>query len=342
MYLELKVVFHKTSLRLSGLYLAILMFISLSFSTALYGLSMREFDRGFRRQEELINDIPPTGFFPGNFQRQITLSRQTAAREARSRILGQLILANVAILLFGGGLSYFLARKTLQPIEDAHNSLEQFTADASHELRTPIAAMRSEIEVALMQPKLRTSEVKELLNSNLEELDRLTVLTDNLLAIARHEEKPLELKNQALLGIVEGAVAQLESAAKEKNIVVTVDVDAQIKAIFDQHSLREVLVILLDNAMKYSIKNSSVKIKARTSKESVALSVTDHGIGIKPEDQEHVFKRFYRADTSRAQTTKGHGLGLSIAKQLVERQNGAIELTSKPGKSTTATVILST
>jgi signal transduction histidine kinase len=301
---------------------------------------MREFDRGFRRQDEIINRLPPAEFLPQNFQRQFIESRETAAREAKSRIMAELFLVNVAIAVLGGGLSYFLARRTLEPIEEAHKSLERFTADASHELRTPIAAMKSEIEVALLQPKLSTGDAKELLNSNLEELDRLTFLTDGLLAIARHEEKPLEVKNQVLLPVIEGAIGQVKNVAKEKSITIQTDVDAQIKAAFDQNSLREVLVILLDNAVKYSKNNSSVEVKAHTKKESVVVSVTDHGIGIKPEDLAHVFERFYRADASRSQTTKGHGLGLAIAKQLIERQNGTITLTSKPKKSTTAEVIL--
>jgi signal transduction histidine kinase len=332
--------FHKTSVRLTGFYLAIIMAISLCFSFTLYNLSMREFDRGFRRQDEIVNRLPPAEFLPRSFQRQIIASRETAAREAKERILSELLLTNAAIFILGGALSYFLARRTLEPIEEAHNSLERFTADASHELRTPIAAMKSEIEVALLQPKLTTGEAKKLLHSNLEELDRLTFLTDGLLAIARHEEKPLAMKSQSLFPVAEAARKQVSSAAKEKSITVNIDVDTQIKATFDRPSIQE--VILLDNAVKYSKENSSVDIKARTKKDAVVLSVIDHGIGIKPEEITRVFERFYRADTSRSQTTKGHGLGLAIAKQLIERQNGTIKITSKLNESTTVAVVIPT
>lgn len=332
--------FHKTSIRLTGFYLAIIMAISLCFSMTLYNLSMREFDRGFKRQDEIINRLPPAEFLPRSFQRQIIASRETAAEEAKERILGELLLVNLAIFILGGCLSYFLARRTLEPIEEAHKSLERFTADASHELRTPIAAMKSEIEVALLQPKLSAKAVKELLNSSLEELDRLTFLTDGLLAIARHEKKPLELKTQNLLRSVENAMKQVRRAAKDKDITIHIDVDEQVKALFDEHSLCEVLVILMDNAIKYSNPNTAVHVKAQTKKDLVIISVEDHGVGIKPEELTRVFERFYRADASRSQTTKGHGLGLAIAKQLIERQNGSIDISSKVTQFTRVTITL--
>ncbi len=334
--------FHKTSLRLTGLYLTILMVISLSFSMALYSLAMREFDRGFRRQDELIDRmIPPDDFFPPNFQSRFIESREMAAREAKARILSQLVFANLAVLVLGGGFSYFLARRTLEPIERAHTSLEQFTADASHELRTPIAAMKSEIEVALLQPKLASSEVKELLSSNLEELDRLTLLTEGLLSIARNEEKPLDLKKQALKPIIEAALKKAQPLAAEKNIIINPDFGKKGAAVTaDKHSLVESLLVLLDNAIKYSNQDATIELKARQKKDHVIISVIDHGIGIAIKDLPHVFERFYRADVSRAQTTKGHGLGLAIAKQLIERQNGTLTLTSKPNQSTTATITL--
>lgn len=325
------------------MYLAIVMAISLSFSLTLYNLSMREFDRGFRRQDELIGRIPVDGFFPPNFQRRFIQSRETAAEEAKARILSELILANVAILVLGGGLSYFLARRTLEPIEEAHQSLERFTADASHELRTPIAAMRSEVEVALMQPKLKVAEAKEVLQSNLEELDRLTQLTSGLLSLARLEDDTLDVKNQAVEPILKTAVEKVSATSKQRNISFAVEVSGdKLSAKADKASLLESLVILLDNAIKYSPAGSRVEIKARRKKDRVVISVIDHGRGIKPKDLPYVFDRFYRADISRSrQETSGHGLGLAIAKQLIERQGANISLTSTLGQSTTATITLS-
>jgi two-component system sensor histidine kinase CiaH len=324
------------------MYLAIIMAISLSFSFTLYKLSMREFDRGFRRQDELVSRLPPTEFLPRSFLRQIAASRETAAKEAQERILSELLLANVAIFVLGGGLSYFLARRTLEPIEQAHTSLEQFTADASHELRTPIAAMKSEIEVALLQPKLTTSEAKQVLVSSLEELDRLTELTAGLLSIARLEDNPVDLKAHQLEPIITSAISKVEVLAKQKNVTFATEIsNKKLSCIANRQSLLEVLVILLDNAVKYSHANSVVEVKTRKTKDVVEVSVIDYGIGISPEDLPRVFDRFYRVDTSRSQqNSKGHGLGLAIAKQLIERQNGTIKITSQHNQSTKVTVCL--
>lgn len=333
--------FHKTSLRLTGLYLAILMVISLAFSTALYSLAMREVTGGLRRQNQVIEDrLPPDTYLPPSLERLLNQRRNEVIIEARNRILSELFLANVAILFLGGGISYVLARKTIEPIEQAHQSLEQFTADASHELRTPIAAMKSEIEIALLQPKLKMSEVRGLLSSNLEELDKLTLLTEGLLQIARLEELPLNIISQPLQPLIEAAVKNVLPEAKKKEITINqILSDSPDTVIADSHSLVEVLVILLDNSIKYSAKSADVEVSIGSKKDQTIIQVIDHGMGIKAEDLPHVFKRFYRADASRSETN-GHGLGLAIASRLVEAQNGTLTLSSVPSKITTATIVL--
>lgn len=333
--------FHKTSLRLTGLYLAIIMIISFAFSTALYSLAMREVTRGLRQQNQILDRLPSEDLLPLSLQRLLEQRRKEVIREAQNRILSELLLANAAILFLGGGFSYLLARKTLEPIEKAHQSLEQFTADASHELRTPVAAMKSEIEVALLQPKLTVSEAKDLLNSNLEELDRLTLLTEGLLSIARQEEAPLDIKQQELRPIIQAALKKVSSVASEKSISFIQDFTNKTpKVTADRHSLLESLVILLDNAIKFSGNNSSIEVKVRQKKDRVTISIVDHGSGIKPIDLPHVFERFYRGDASRSQTVTGHGLGLPIAKQLLESQNATLGITSVLNQSTTATIAL--
>lgn len=332
--------FHKTSLRLTALYLGILMFISFAFSTALYSLAMREVTRGLYRQNQVLDRLPQEDYLPPGLQRMLDQRRNEVMNEARSRILSELFLANIAVLVLGGGLSYLLARKTLEPIEEAHKSLEQFTADASHELRTPIAAMKSEIEVALLQPKLKISEAKELFNSNLEELDKMALLTEGLLSIARREEASLDIKTQELRPIIEAALKKIHPRSQKKMITINKELgNKPIKITADKPSLIESLVILLDNAIKYSPDGSKIEIKAKQKKDQVIISVVDHGIGIDSKDLPYIFNRFYRGDTSRSQTV-GHGLGLAIAKQLIEAQNGSINITSVSGRSTTATIIL--
>lgn len=208
--------FHKTSLKLTAVYLLIIMLISLFFSITLYSLSAHEFDRGFRSQDVLFDDEQLSRPISNGFQKRFIESRDEASREAKVRVLAGLAIINIVILFVGGGLSYVLARRSLEPIEEAHRVLERFTADASHELRTPIAAMKTEIEVALMQPNLSIKDAKISLRSNLEEIDSLTELTSGLLSLARQEEGLLDLHTCQVKSIVMDAVDKIQPIAKLK------------------------------------------------------------------------------------------------------------------------------
>jgi len=318
------------------------MSISLVFSATLYTLSVRELDRGFHRQDGFIDRFPnEASLLPPSFQRQFAESREVATQEAKARLLANLFVATLAIFVLAGGLSYALARRSLEPIEQSHRALEQFTADASHELRTPIAAMKSEIEVALLQPKLSTKEVKQLLASNLEEIDSLTLLTANLLSLARLEESSLHIKSQAIKPVLEASVKKVRPMARKSDIKIELTADRTLKGVFDSVALTEVLVILLDNAIKYGAAGSLVRVFSAAHKESISISVENSGPGIDANDLPYVFDRFYQSDRSRAkQHNAGHGLGLSIAKQLVDRQSGSISIASQPDKTTVVTIRL--
>lgn len=334
--------FHKTVLRLTGLYLVIIMSISVLFSATLFTLSARELDRGFRRQGAFISEAPSDGtFIPLSLQRQFLQNRDEVSVEAKAHMFTNLVLANLGIFVLAGGLSYILAKRSLEPIEEAHRSLEQFTADASHELRTPIAAMKSEIEVTLMQPKISDKDSRELLISNLEEIDSLTKLTSDLLSLARLEELQLDLSSQQLKPIISSVIKKLSSVAENRNMSIQASyTEKHIKARADKSALSEALIILIDNAIKYGDKDSTVSVTVVRVRDQVSISVTNQGAGIKPDAIAHVFDRFYRVDGSRSNSTAGHGLGLAIAKQLIERQRGRISITSEPGATTVVTITL--
>lgn len=332
--------FHKTSTKLAGFYLAIFMAISFFFSVNLYHLSVQEFDRDYNREINLINRVPDFQISPDMRQRFLA-TRQVQYAEAKGRVLGRLALVNGIILIGGGFLSYYLARRTLRPIEQAHESQSRFTADASHELRTPIAAMRSEIEVALMNPKLTLAQAKNQLTSNLEELEKLTALSEGLLRLAQYDRKDALTEKVDLKSTTNDAVARVEASARLKNIKVTVIKSPKITLQGNKASLIEALVTVLDNAIKYSPEKSSIEVALQTKDKQAIITITDHGIGIKPDELPHIFDRFYRADSARSkQTTKGYGLGLSIAKSIVSAHNGSISATSKPDKGSTFTLSL--
>lgn len=171
-------------LKMTVLYLSIIMVVSLFFSLNIYRLASQHIIMNAQQQQTIIQRrmIEPSDFLEDP---TFLSERNSILTETKNQIIEQLLYTNLVILVLGGGLSYFLAQKTLRPIEEAHQSQVRFTSDASHELRSPIAAMQSEIEVALRDPKLDFSESKKLLKSNLEELNRLTSLSENLLQLAR-------------------------------------------------------------------------------------------------------------------------------------------------------------
>lgn len=328
--------FHKTTLRLTTLYLVIIMVISLFFSAIVYTLTSRELDRGFRRQNmSLVDPIDDSPM--ADFRRQLASGRADLLDDAESRVLGNLILINLLVLVVGGGLSYLFAKQSLEPIEKAHKSLEQFTADASHELRTPIAAMKSEIEVALLQKKLSASDAKKVLESNLEELNTLTDLTDGLLQLARLEADSVSLTSVKVEPVIAQAIKRVSGPAKKRKITFK-HVAHSVTVRGHRPSLIEVFTIVLDNAVKYADEDSEVQISPQDKGSIAYITITSTGQTIGRDDLDNIFHRFYRADSSRSsQNTKGHGLGLAIAKDLIERQGGTIQITSK-ARATTVTI----
>ena len=331
--------FKSALVKLTGLYLLIIMTISVFFSTSIYRLAAHEFGRGYRMQTIVLDDQPFE--VPVPLQQRLNTSRQELIEEAQSHLLSSLLFTNIAILLIGGVLSFLFARKTLEPIEKAHQSLEQFTSDASHELRTPLAAMKSEIEVALMQPKLSASDAREVLKSNLEEVDALTKLSSNLLSLARLEEPNLEVVVCNVEQAIAAALKKVAPQRERRSVTLTNHTSKQKLEVFaDKAAFEEALVILLDNAIKYSPEGGVVQINASQQKNAVLVSVRDEGVGIKIADQAKIFERFYQADTARSRDNEGHGLGLAIAKSLIERQSGSIRVKSVEGKGSTFTIVL--
>lgn len=327
--------FHEASNKLSAIYLAIIMAISIFFSVNIYQVSVAEFNRDFSRQEELLNS---SSFFPQNreVRNQFLLQRAKQYEEAKQRILVRLIIINGFIFISGGFLSYYFARRSLEPIEKSHAALERFTADASHELRTPITAMQTEIEVALSDPNLNLKDARQQLESNLEELSKLTQLSEQLLELAHTDNRQLELKKVKVGQLVGRAVKQVSPLAKKKQIKITVEGSKDTLLLVNRASIVEVLTIFLDNAIKYSPEKSLVTVTTTVKKEVVTIAVTDNGPGIAAKDLDHIFERFYRADKSRThQEQAGHGLGLSIAKSIVERNNGSVAVKSRPEKGAT-------
>ena len=234
-----------------------------------------------------------------------------------------------------------MAKWTLKPIEDAHEELSRFTADASHELRTPIAAMQTETEVALMDSKLTLKSAKQQLSSNLEELGKLTKLTDGLLRLARLENNGLAKEDVDIKRVIKSAIDRAKPLAKPKKVKINTALQGNSTVIGDEASLIEVFVVILDNAVKHSPESGQVKVESSIDSKRVNIKVADQGPGIKPTALPHIFERFYQADSARSkESEEGYGLGLAIAKDIVEKHHGSISAASKLDKGSTFTVVL--
>lgn len=327
--------FHSAALKLTAWYLAIIMLLSIGCSVVIYGFANDQLINNTRRQVYFFNDE----LAPSDFSTFANLRHRQLA-EGQNRLRDDLLVFNLLVFFIGGGVSYLLARRTLQPIESALEAQKRFTGDASHELRTPLAAMQTETEVALRNRDLTKQQAVKLLKSNLEEVAKLKALSEGLLALANSASKASLNDSVPVKGIIAQAVDRFERAAKAKKIRINTQ-SKNLSVRGSQESLAELAGILIDNAVKYSPSGSQISIRSDKKDKSVYISVSDEGQGIEAAQLPRIFERFYRADTSRnKEKAAGYGLGLAIAKNIVELHNGHIEVKSAPGKGSTFTIYL--
>ncbi len=231
--------------------------------------------------------------------------------------------------------------ETLARLEASFARLKRFTADVSHELRTPLTALRSVGEVALRSSH-DSAGYREAIGSMLEEVDRLTRLTDELLLLARADagEARLRLEPVDVAALVREVVGHLAVLAEEKEQTFVLDVPPELPITADRVALRQALVNLVVNAVKYSPERTCVRLFAGWRQEAAVLEVVDEGPGIAAEHHERVFERFYRVDKSRSRGMGGTGLGLSLVKWTAEAHGGRVELRSEPGRGSVFRIVL--
>jgi heavy metal sensor kinase len=218
-------------------------------------------------------------------------------------------------------------------LEDAINSSKQFVADASHELRTPLAVLRGELENLAQDAQLK-SHTRETLGSALEEVDRLAEIVEGLLALSRLDtgEAQAAWMRFDLAELVATTADQMSLLAEDKHIAVVCDCATGVMIEGDQARLKQVVVNLLDNAIKYTPNGGRIKLRISQEDGYAVWDVADDGIGIPPEALPHVFKRFFRVDGSRSRDQGGAGLGLSIVKSICDAHGAHVEVSSTPGK----------
>lgn len=331
-----------TRTRLALTYLAIIMVLSISFSAVFYNISTNEAGGGLRRQTVYFqNENVPFGASP--FDNRLEQVRTRELDTFRSRLLVRLFELNLGMLILGGLFSFWLAKRSLDPLEEAMEAQDRFTSDAAHELRTPLTAMKTEIEVAMRGSKMSAAEAKEVLSSTLEEIAKLETLTNALLRLAKSsgQSDTESWRTIKLKKLVKEAAERVKLAAEQQHITINSSGVGSDSVRGDHDQLLELVVTLLDNAIKYGQEGMEITLSSETTNGQVVLNVADKGLGIKASELPHIFERFYRADQSRTKNNvPGYGLGLSLAEQIAKQHNGSITAVSQVGEGSTFTVTL--
>lgn len=311
--------FEQARLKLTGYYLAAMLLLVAIFSIVLMNLVEKNIRDTL---DDTVQDIQI---------RQEVFSRTSDDVQA-----GVLIVDSV-LLLIVGGVGYFLAGKTLLPIKKNFEAQKRFTADASHDLRTPLTIMKTEIEVALGKEYSDTNKYKEVLQSSLEEIETMSSLVEDLLALARSEgqgKEDLAIVDYATC--LSSLVERVNVHAQSKKIEITLEtIPASI--LVNKTNFTRAIQNVLNNAVHYTASHGKIDVVLGKKDKHFMLTISDSGVGISAEDLPHVFDRFYKASHSRNDHTTS-GLGLSITKEFIERYGGTVKVVSEFNKGTVVTI----
>lgn len=229
----------------------------------------------------------------------------------------------------------------LERLDDAYQQSTRFSADASHELRTPLSFMLGELETLAEDAELPES-YRERIGSVFEETERLSRITENLFALSRLDAGEAKIMNIRfdLASLVQSTTEQMTVLAEEKNITIDITAIHPAPMYGDPARLKQVVINLLDNAIKYTPNGGTVSLKVSSTTQKTILEVTDTGTGISAEDLPHIFERFYRADKARSREAGGAGLGLSIVRSICIAHGGSVDVESTEGEYTKITIEL--
>lgn len=315
--------FESARLKLTFFYLAIILLLSITLSFGTRWLAQREFERSNAAQRGQLRGLfmqGPDLFAPS--LDEIRGVQQTHEAEVQQKLNEYVLFINLGALVFGSIASYWFASRTLRPLEEAHEAQKRFTADASHELRTPLTTMRTENEVFLRQKGFNKTEAKELIKSNLEEVQRLEELSSNLLLLTQYEGAELTTGPLPIIDLIQGTSDALAKTYPQlaKRLKVTLQ-DSTIEVHKD--STIQLLSIILDNALKYTPASSPIEIQGHLDDGHYQLVIDDQGPGLNPADLPFIFDRLYRGDKARSKVP-GYGLGLSLAKEIAKANKATL------------------
>jgi signal transduction histidine kinase len=257
-------------------------------------------------------------------------------QDTLANVANEIFLIDLVILVTSAGVSYVLAGYTLKPIQRSMEDQKKFSENASHELRTPLAVIKNDAEVLLRNPSPTKDLVQTMLRSTVEEIDRMSNMTRDLLALARSEShSALIMENVNVAEIAQGTAEKMRAIARGKSVTLMTPSDTAFFVEGNRAGLERVLMNLLQNAIEHTLVGGSITITTVQEESHVVITVTDTGSGIDSKDLPHIFERFYKGEG-----TSGSGLGLSIVKELVKQHSGTVTIESTKGKGTAVSVKL--
>ncbi len=242
-----------------------------------------------------------------------------------------------------GVASWWLAGLAMQPIYQSYRQIQQFTADAAHELRTPLAATGATVESVLMVPQLDETEVRETLQTIQRQNLRLTTLVADLLLLARLDRQPIPMRHECCLDeIISDLVEEFAAMAiaAHVNLTSSIQVHQPLNIIGNSEQLYRLISNLIINAIQYTPKEGKITVVLDRSDHYAVIQVQDTGIGIPQTELGRIFDRFYRVNSDRSRSTGGSGLGLAIAQAIVQAHHGNLNVQSELGKGSTFTILL--
>ncbi|PKM56328.1 MAG: two-component sensor histidine kinase [Firmicutes bacterium HGW-Firmicutes-5] len=261
-----------------------------------------------------------------------------------TRLIYTFLVATAIMLLFIFLISRFLTDRSIRPVKEAYEKQNQFVGDASHELKTPLAVINTNVDVLLDNQASSIADPSKWLKNIQSETYRMDHLVHDLLFLTQMDQANPDLIYNVfdLSHTIENALLSMEAILYEKGLKLNHQLESSIKIYGNHQQILQVIMILLDNAIKYTSEKGSIHLNLQRHSQHAIVTITNTGDGIPKEHIDRIFDRFYRVDASRSRSSGGYGLGLAIAKSIIEQHRGRISVSSIPNESTTFMIKLNT
>lgn len=320
--------FLKVRLKLTLFYATSLFIVIVVFSSLIYVSFLNNIVNNNEFEEENYSDLSASKEFQ-------------VLNNAITRLRLTLIITDVGIIIIVTVLGFFLSNRTLKPIRNSLEEQKRFVSDSAHELRTPLTVMKTGIETITSEKKQSLKEYQALSKDLLEEINKLIVMSNDLLFLSKKDAEKLEKKWKRIniSVICEKQIKLFQPYAAKKTVLLDSEIKGQYFLKGNTEQINQLVTNLIKNAIDYNKLGGRVVLSLGKQKNNIILKVVDTGIGIAPENLKHIYKRFYKADASRSMSDIGAGLGLSIVKEIVDLHKGIIKINSNLDKCTEIVIL---